>query len=231
MKLPKVLLGVCTYEGKDYIWKPFKEHLEKLSYPNLDVMIVDNSKGNSYVRKLKRESNFIVKHTPRAVNSRVSHANSLNCIRDYFLESDYDYLLLVESDLLLPSNTVERLVASGKEVIGSMYYIGHPNDPKREPTACLFRTKDGKTERMGREEGWEMFGSGVRPIHGCGIGCTLVSRSVVNQFRFWYHLGHPPKHSDVLFFSDLHNAGITAYVDTNVIVPHYPSDWDDVKDI
>lgn len=233
MKLPRVLIGVCTYEGKDYIWPKFKENLAQLSYPNYDVMIVDNGKDNKYARRIKKECDFIVKHIPRAINSRIGHAESLNTIRDYFLANNYDYLLLVESDLLPPVDIIERLLVTGKDVIGCMYYIGHHWDEKRQPTACLFKVdpKTGKTRRVTREEGWKMYGTGVQPIHGCGIGTTLVARSIIEQYKFWWHLSNPPKHSDVLFFADLHNDGIQAYVNTDVIIPHYASDWDKVKDI
>lgn len=233
-KLPKVLVGVATYEGKDYVWEPFKENIEKFTYPNYDVMVVDNSKGNKYARKLKKScgnNGFMVEHIARASNSRIAHADSLNHIRQYFLENDYDYLLLLESDTLPPVDIIQRQLVTGKDVIGCMYFIGHAWDPKRPPTACLFVTEGKKTRRVEREEGWQLYGTGVQLIHGCGIGCTLVSRKILEQFKFWWHLSNPPKHADVLFFLDLQNAGIPVYVNTDVVVAHHPSDWDKVEDI
>jgi len=235
MMLPKVLVGVCTYEGKDYIWPEFKKGVENLTYPNFDVMIVDNSKGNAYSRKLKKdckENGFMVKHITRAKNSRIAHADSLNTIRDYFLDNDYEYMLLLESDILPPVDIIQRQIATGKSVVGAIYFIGHAWDPKRAPKACLFDNVDGKSTRiLTREEGWSMYGKGVQPIHGCGIGCTLVHKNVIEQFKFWWHLSNPPKHADVLFFADLENNNIPVYVNTDVVVRHQPSDWDKVKDI
>ena len=75
-----------------------------------------------------------------------------------------------------------------------------------------------------------MFGTGVKEIHGCGLGATLIKRSILERFQFWYDLNEPVKHSDVLYYMDLHNAGIPNFVDTDLIVPHYNSKWDDVAD-
>lgn len=231
MKLPKVLVGVATYEGKDYVWPRFRDNLSNLTYPNYDVMIVDNGPNNKYARHIRKGCDFMVKHIARAKNSRIGHADSLNTIRDYFLENNYDYLLLVESDLIPPVDIIQRLLTTGKSVVGSMYYIGHPHDHKRQPTACLFKSDGKKTWRVTREEGWSMYGTGVQKIHGCGIGTTLVSREIIEQFKFWWNLSNPPKHADVLFYADLENAQIPVYVNTDVIVTHFPSDWDAVKDI
>lgn len=233
MKLPRVLVGVCTYEGKDYIWEHFKKAMESFSYPNYDVMIVDNSRSGKYAKKLRKESpkDWVIEKIPRPENTRIGHEQSLNKIRDYFLSSDYDYLLIVESDLLPPMDTIERKLSTGCSVIGSIYYIGHAKDPKRAPSPCLFKRVNNKTNILSAEEGWGMYGTGVRRIHGCGLGTTLVHRSIIERFPFKHYLGNPPKHADVLFFMDLENNGVPVHVDTDVIVPHFPSDWDYVEDI
>ena len=73
--------------------------------------------------------------------------------------------------------------------------------------------------------------NGLQQIHGCGFGSTLIHKDLIKKFKFWYTLEKPIKHSDVLFYMDLHNYGHMAYVDTDIIIPPYNSDWKSVEDI
>jgi len=239
MSFPKVLVGVTTYEGKDYIWKEFYANLLKLSYPNFEILIVDNTRNDKYYRKLlkrtKKDFNVRVVRVERGENSRVAHANSLNKIREVVLSEGYDYFMSIESDLLPPSDIIERLMSYKKEVVGCLYQIGFNGSETQPPRPCLFEVDrlpngDMSTKNLSPSEGYSCFGMGVRQIHGCGLGCTLISRSLLDKFPFWYYLEDKIKHSDVLFYLDLHNAHIPAFVDTDIFIPHYNQDWKLVKD-
>ena len=103
---------------------------------------------------------------------------------------------------------------------------------------CLFvldKTKGNAagigTRILTIQEGVSIFGTGLRMIHGCGLGCTLIRREIVERFPFWTDNTLDNKHHDVYFYLDLHNARIPVFVDTDVLVKHKPSRWDDVKDM
>lgn len=242
-KNPKVLVATTIYEGKDYVFDLFYNNLKKLDYDNYDILIVDNSRTKKYYSKLKRKGVPVV-HVNRGLNSRVAHAKSLNKIREVFLKGDYDYWLSVESDLIPPVDIIQRLMGHDKPAVGCMYTIGYADSKSEPPRPCLFVTEQipGEKDSFGRqqlrtrnlnpEEAYPLFGSGVMPIHGCGIGTCLIKREILEKFPFKYELNTPKvMHSDVLFYMDLHNAGIQNYVDTDVIVPHHNSNWNLVKDI
>ena len=240
MSNPKVLIGVVTYEGKDYIWDKFWKNLTQLSYPNFDVMIVDNSATKNYYHQLKKKKTkgfdrVTVAHVNRGQTSREAQAKSLNKIRKKALDEGYDYFLSIESDLLPPKDIIERLICHRVGVVGCIYLIGYEGSKNQPPRPCLFgvrrdRTGLVKTFNYPPKEGFGFFGNGLQQIHGCGIGTTLIRREILEKFKFWYHLEPPVKHSDVLFYMDLHNHGYPAYVDTDIIIPHYNSKWDDVPD-
>lgn len=237
---PKVLVGITIYEGKDYVWDKFYENLRKFTYPNFEVLIVDNSSNKAYYKKLlkktKKHPNTKVVHVDRGGTSREAQARSLNYIRDYFLDNNFDYFLSLESDLLPPTDIIERLISHNKLVVGCIYLIGYAHSESQPPRPCLFGVKPNPnggftgTFNYPPEEGFGFFGNGVVPIHGCGIGVTLIARKILERFRFWYDLNPPIKHSDVLFYMDLHNNGYVVYVDTDMIIPHYNSEWDLVTD-
>lgn len=239
MNHPKVLVGITIYEGKDYVWEKFYDNIKNFSYPNYQVLIVDNTSHKKYYQKLlKRTKNnplVTVVHTERGGTSREAQARSLNIIRDECLRGGYDYFLSLESDLIPPRDIIERLISHDKPVVGCVYLIGYDYSDSQPPRPCLFGVKKNdeggaSTFNYPPEQGFSFFGRGVVPIHGCGIGVTLISRKILERFRFWYDLNPPIKHSDVLFYMDLHNNGIQNYVDTDMIIPHYNSAWDLVTD-
>lgn len=101
---------------------------------------------------------------------------------------------------------------------------------------CLFveETKQDTgfkgTRTIGRQEGFEMFNTGLRKVHGCGLGATLISRRIFLRFPFYYDSRMGKKHPDVYFYSDLSDNNIPVYVDTSINIPHEPSDWNKIKD-
>lgn len=234
---PKVLVGVTVYEDKDYIFDEFYANVKNLSYPNYEVLIVDNSATKKYYSKLKRRGVPVV-HVNRGANSRVAHAKSLNKIRDHFLAGDYEYWMSIESDLIPPVGIIERLMKHDKDTVGCMYNIGYADNTQEPPRPCLFvtvvneETKSISTKNLNPKEGFGLFGKGVMPIHGCGIGCSLVKRHILEKIPFQYNTDvDTVMHSDVLFYMDMHNMGLQNHVDTDIFIPHFNSKWGNVKDI
>lgn len=244
MSLPKVLVGVVTYEGKDYIFNQFIENILNFSYPNFDVVIVDNSRGKKYYRhltkKLKR-TNVQVHHVKRGLTSREAQANSLNLIRDLLLEGEYDYFMSIESDLIPPRDIIERLLTHKTPSVGCLYNIGFSNSESEPPRYCVFSVQEksnGKglaTINVPDHISKDWFGMGVIKVHGCGLGCTLIKTDLIEDTPFRFYISdnpdEPAKHADVLWYADVHAKGIDVFVDTDIVIPHFNSDWNLVKDI
>jgi len=229
---PRVLVGIVTYEGKHYIFPKCYEAVHNFDYKNYDVIIVDNSKTLSYKNKLLREGYKKIHHVNRGKNSRDALSDSQNYIRKYFLNNNYDYLLLVESDLIPRPDTLSRLINHDKPVVGSLYFIGA--DKIKMPCVFLLDYKKDKgvmgTRLIKPKEINSYVYKGLKKVHGCGFGCTLIRRDVVERFVFWTDERFDNKHSDVYFYMDLQNEGVPVFIDTNVIVPHFPTKWEDVED-
>jgi glycosyltransferase involved in cell wall biosynthesis len=238
--MSKVLIGIVTYEGKDYIFPKCYEAVQNIDYHNYHILIVDNSSTMNYYHKMIQrgysKNNCTIKHITRAKNSRDTLSDSQNYIRKYALENDYDYVLFVESDLVPPPDSLKRLLNHGKLVVGSVYWLEGSNflgTKGRIP--CIFFTKSHElgvtgTRLIYPEELQKFLNTGLRNCHGCGLGCTLIHKNIIKQFPFWTDERFDNKHSDVYLYMDLHNARIPVFIDTDLTVPHYPSKWDDVKD-
>ena len=227
---PKVLVAIPIYEGKEYMFKENFKCIKELDYPNYDYIYIDNSEYTSYYYKLKKRDCNVV-HVDREGNSRQALTNAQNYARQKAIEEGYDYLMFIESDLTPPKDAITRLMNHELPVVGGTYFIG-TGDIK---TLCVFFTRQNKQGIWGTvpimpKDVKEFLNTGLRRVHGIGLGCTLIRRDLFTRFNFWTDERFDNKHSDVYFYMDLWNAQIPVHVDTNFLVPHYPSDWSKVKD-
>lgn len=87
----------------------------------------------------------------------------------------------------------------------------------------------GNVRQMSRWEMASYIDGKVKPIHGCGIGCSLIHKELLKKFKFRTVDGMPT-HSDSFFYMDLWNGGIVAYVDTSIICKHLNEDWNIVME-
>jgi glycosyltransferase involved in cell wall biosynthesis len=235
MYTPKVLVAIPTYKGKDYIFKENFEAIKGLNYPNYDYIYLDNTEGTSYTSTLRRRGAKAT-HIPRNGNSRMALANSQNYARHIVQSQNYDYLMFIESDLIPPKDIIQRLLNHNVSVVGALYFLEAPHpDGRKIKIPCTFvsqvsSTGETSTRIIKLHEVAGYLNTGLRKVHGVGLGCTLIRRDIVNQFPFWYDERFIDKHSDVYFFMQLQNKSIAVYQDTNIIVPHYPSLWTDVED-
>lgn len=226
---PKVLVFTPTYEGKDYIFKEFYNALVSIDYPNYDFMIIDNSKDMSYVNKLRREGYQHIHHVPRGENSRQALCNAQNYARERALREGYDYVLSIESDLIVTPDVINRLMSYNVPVVGGLYFIGI----EIKIPCVFFVTQKGimrGTRLISLSEAEKFINTGLQKVHGCGLGCALIKREVLERFTFWHDERFADKHSDVYLYMELENAGIPVFCDTNYIVRHEPSDWSFVRD-
>ncbi|WP_338140244.1 hypothetical protein [Paenibacillus thiaminolyticus] len=49
------------------------------------------------------------------------------------IDEQYDYLFLVDSDLLLHPRTVEQLVATGKDIVSEIFWTSWQSDSAPQP--------------------------------------------------------------------------------------------------
>ena len=227
---PKVLVAIPTYEGKDYIFHENFKCIKALQYPNWDYIYIDNSPTMDYYLKLRRRGAKVA-HVPRGSNSRQALCNSQNYARKKCLDEGYDFLMFIESDLLPPPESIQRLVNHDQRIVGAVYYIGH-----EVKVPCIFfkyfdETKNSYATRLiSLKEVPTFLFKGLQKVHGMGLGCTLIRRDLVERFPFWHDERFDNKHSDVYFYMELENTGISVAADSDFIVPHFPSKWEQVLD-
>ncbi|MBI4033191.1 MAG: hypothetical protein HY377_01625 [Candidatus Blackburnbacteria bacterium] len=123
----RILIGTPIHESKDYSMEKWLKNVSKVraKYP-ADLLLVDNSPGLDYVKKVKGYckkygiSNYQIEHLEIPQEKRSgkndgeqSHeriARSREIIRHEFLAKDYDAYFFWENDVLIPTNALGKLV-------------------------------------------------------------------------------------------------------------------------
>tara|TARA_Y100000034_G_C6791771_1_gene354570 strand:+ start:54 stop:713 length:660 start_codon:yes stop_codon:yes gene_type:complete len=208
--IPKVLVGVVTYDGKDYCKEEFEKRLNELTYENYKPFTVwtNDFKGNSRERITK----------------------GYNIVLEEFRLEGYDYLLTLEADIIPPKYIIEALMDYNKKICSATYMIGFKND--RHP--CIFDGSRYKRKIKGRWESFlntmnakELNGELIHAPGGSGLGCCLIHKDVfkkVKEFR------HEQAHCDTYFHQDAQKEGFKSMVDTGIICKHYGTaeEWQEI---
>ena len=119
---PKVLIACPTWEQKGYILERYLERINELTYPNFELLMVDNSKTDDYAYIIK-EMGVKVRRIKWIKSSRQRLAAVRNYMRNYFLTGDYDYFFSLEQDIIPPKDVIEQLLAHKKKVVCGWYNI------------------------------------------------------------------------------------------------------------
>lgn len=231
--LPKILIGIPTYDAKNYCLDAFFKNISEFTYPksNIEIFVADNSSTNKnalMIRDKFKVKTFWKDYTGVPIMEKL--ADSHNQVRRYFLESDADYLLHLESDIFPPKDVIEQLLWARKPIVTSMYQIF--DGAWRTP--CI-RIQDKKTlhyndivfdyELNNFHHYWT--DGTIKEVFIAGIGCTLMNRKIMKNIQFRHDTttkeGSPP---DTYFAMDLRDKKVKNWIHTGVISFHWnKEDW------
>ncbi len=241
MKNPRVLVASPTYSSMEYCIREFIDSLKEIDYDNYSILIVDNSKSEDFFKKLEREKKIIAVRDDtkeeRNVNRLVS---SRNKILEYAKNEGYDFVLMMDSDVIPPREIIKELLSSNKEVISGLYYGDFKISGKiREMPVCwkLFtkeqfeelRKRDilpeyAKTREDVRRHitDGEIEMGGVEEVYICSPGCMLLSRKIFEKIRYSSMLSGDGilYGDDIAFLDKIRTAGFKIHCNTKVKCRH-----------
>lgn len=230
-RVPKVLVFTITYEGKEYVFDKFLEHAKQINYPDFKHVWIDNSETLEYYELLKSRG-LEVYHVERGNNTREALARSQNFARELAIKEGYDYLLSLESDVLVPPNIVQLLLVRGKDVISALYFIGDRDRGQRIPCITLPEWHEEGywgTRLLNPEEFTEYLHNGLQRVQAAGLGCCLIHKRIFNKYAFYYDPRYRG-HSDIYFFNQLFQDLEAVWVDTDIVCDHQNKPWNGIKD-
>jgi hypothetical protein len=209
--MEKILIGIVTYEGKNYCFNDFRRFLKTITYSKIEIVFVDNSPTH-------HNRDMIIKAGFNAVWLRKGHteqeimANCNEWLRQYAMEYHFTHLLSLESDIFPCSNFLEILLSYEKPVIGMPYFIGQ----SFMSYVLQFDQEETGFYRqlipMSNAKSFFEANGILRKAHQIGLGCLLFSRSVLKHIRFTLNDGLLAYHADSSLHIQLQTMGIPVYL-------------------
>jgi len=147
-------------------------------------------------------------------------AESRNKLFKQFLKGNADYCLLLDSDMLLPKDLIQKLLSYNKDVVSAMAFT------RTVPPKPSIRKKEKEhykaIEDYPKDE--------LIEVDAVGPYCMLIKRNVIEKIKektgsvFFEFVRKPDgelKGEDMFFCEKIINAGFKIHVATGIKLGHY----------
>jgi hypothetical protein len=167
-------------------------------------------------RTLAVESKGLISGT--GITDRMyTHSAENRLVHDFLDDPTNTHLFLTEADMLLPKETVTKLLDLNKPCASGVYFLRNGRGQ-----ACLY--VKGFTEKANPYPHspvsifpeHEPFKLG--PTGGCpGLGCALIAREVFEKVPYpWFDLKESNYGSDMYFWTKVRDAGYEVWIEPRV---------------
>jgi len=111
LRQPKVLVACPNHIVKEYSFQRWIDNVKNLTFPNYDILVVDNSPNGELIEKYGDQVPIIKLPTEGIEHLSVTRMNrSMELIRQKFLEGGYAHWMDIESDVIPESSVIEKLM-------------------------------------------------------------------------------------------------------------------------
>ncbi len=177
----KVFIGIPTYDKQKYCVDEFIKCLKELTYKNVKILFADNSENENYAKFLRSKGFDVLRNPVKGDNIDMIISNTL-ALRKKFLEGDCDYLLFLDSDIMVPEDVIEKLIKHDKPIISAICLTEQNLTGKNEvwPALRMKSEKEGFVHPVPIDF---VLGDNLLEIAACGFGCCLIKRNVVEAIK------------------------------------------------
>lgn len=215
----KVLVAVPTchpdhIQYRKQVVDAVKANIE--ANPNVDVSLSVNEKSDNSVAE-NNSWNVVVQ--------------DFQALSDRVIAEGFDYLWIVEADVVVPENALSRLLGDNVDVSAGImpFHFYEQTNHRFEVykdmmiTGFVLPDKDGKPTfdiqvlYLREVKDKMLVGSREHPIFN-GTGCILIKRSVLEKIR--WHWDNKVSGFDVYFWKEIQEQGFSAVTDGFVLCEH-----------
>lgn len=146
-------------------------------------------------------------------------ANRNEHVRGIIAQLKPDYILFLDADMTHPADTLVKLLAHNKDIVGGLYHYGaHPFPP-----VALVRNSDDSM----RYTAITLYDDALFRVDATGMGCVLIKREVFENVEFpWFLYEEDPDKGirsiseDMHFFKKVRAEGYEVWIDPTVKCGH-----------
>ena len=222
---PKVLIAAPISKHKDYIIHEWIPYVVSMPYENKEILLVDNSADSDWHLGLIDTYGINILHVNPQGKSNVEYmCLSQNVIRQFVIQNNFEYLMSIECDVFPPHDIINYLMCYGVPIISVPYMVAQGEQSEICMSVIDGYIEDTNNRHVGTFEGYVRTNGQLAQVDSCGLGCTLIHRSIINRNPFRFMQGQAT-HSDTFFYIDCKNKGISVFLDTSIICRHENQSW------
>jgi hypothetical protein len=228
--IPRVLVAapiIYSLNYKNYTIPQFFETIKRLTYKNKKIYLKIETKNGEYKSFLKKiPSEFETSKQKKEKTVIESIVKTRNAFRKKTLTEGYDYLLLIEQDILPPLDIIEKLLANKKEICSALYFNIKRDGNRADcldgynPMAWNYNTTTNGELIEKSIPFEELFPGRLIQVAGVGLGCILISRKVLEKIKFRF-IKNEKWFEEFYFAEDCKKNKIPIYLDTQIVCRHY----------
>lgn len=149
VECPRILVVCPTHEVKEYAMARWVERMTNLTYPNYDILMVDNSPTTAFMDRWKdkvRIEHIVADQAPDQWLNRI--CQSLAYAQDIFLKENYERWMNIEADNIPPADIIESLLSYGKDIdwVSHAYPIRPGSDQFEQGIGCSLLSRKLMTD-------------------------------------------------------------------------------------
>jgi hypothetical protein len=154
----------------------------------------------------------------------MNHYHQYRRGRETFLKGSYDAMLIIESDIIPPADTLKKLAAVGTDVAYGVYQFRGSdivNIFERYPDNSGQKARNvGESLSVRQKVFKQAVRQGIYACSGAGFGCVLIRRKVLEAVPFRVEYPQNGAYCDTWFTEDVWKAGYSQAADMSVICGH-----------
>jgi len=219
-----VLIAMGTCNKFSYAEKAVISAILNQSYQQFDFLIVDNSADSLYSSQLKiKYPRASVTHLNRPAIFRDALGQVRNSINAYALSHSYNYLFLVDADMVIEPDTLQKLLSHKVDFVTAV--IGYMHDQFNRTTVYIEdKTRPGKLpgqpalKAIKYDELDDL--PKLKEIASCGLSCCLLKTNILIGMGFYISHKEMAFLEDRVFCRDIKQKGVRIFLDPSIRPTH-----------